>query len=384
MKMKKLFILMLVMMIISLTGAECVFGQEYISDVSPDGEAMPEESFADESSDGEAMPEETVTEEIVTERIPVDGSSLTAGEPFIFTITVNSDENLSFADAQTRLSALLCPVGESADECMTMNMVPDSENDVTMRVTFEMEALPFAGDYELDVRFTDETGTFANQSASYLITNVQEGENLEIPVTVNTVTLKPELLDEAGEALLYNSVLYVGELYTLRLTADSAMNNSVSVNAALPESIRNAPIAPDSECMQYLNEDHTALTIPGGSWNAESGNVFSCGISFTESTWVTAAPITFSIISSGRRAAETFEMAPLSWSTYPVNISKHPASHQLQITDSRGNLLCSDTVPCGIFNEADSYILTYRFPAEWDNALAAGQSFTADLNWTEE
>ena len=381
MKMKKLFILMLVMMILSLTGAECVFGQEYISDVSPDGEAIPEESFSDDPSAGEAMPEETVSEEIVTERIQVDGSSLTAGEPFVFTITVNSDENLSFSDAQTRLSALLCPVGESADECMTMNMVPDSENDVTMRVTFEMEELPLAGDYKLDVRFSDETGTFADQSASYLITNVQEGAALEIPVTVKKVTMQPALLDEEGSTLLYNSVLYVGESYTLRLTADSAMNDSVSVNAALPESIRNAPIAPDSECMQFLNEERTALTIPGSRWNAEGGNVFSCGISFTESTWVTAQPITFSILPTGRQAAETFEMDPLNWSFYPVNITKHPATHQLQISDSRGNLLCSDTVPCGMFNEAESYILTYRFPAEWDHALPGGKNFTAELSW---
>ena len=368
MKMKKLFSIMLVLMIFSLIGAESVFAQ----DAEYDYEA---------SADTETMSEETFFEDPVPERIPVDGSSLSAGDPFVFTITINSDENLSFADAQTRLSALLCPVGESADECLTMNMIPDSEDDVTMRVTFEMEELPFSGDYELDVRFSDETGTFANQSAFYLIQNVQEGENLEIPVTVNKVTLRPELLDEAGEPLLYNSVLYVGRPYTLRVSADSAMNNSVTVNAALPESIRNAPIDPDSECLQFLNEDRTALTIPGSRWTAESSNVFSCGIAFRDSAWVTAAPVTFSIESTGRRAAETFEMDPLSWSAYPVNISKQPATHQLQITDSRGNLLCSDTVPCGVFNEADSYILTYRFPAEWGSALPGGMDLSATLNW---
>ena len=176
----------------------------------------------------------------------------------------------------------------------------------------------------------------------------------------------------------------MGERYTLQLTADSAMNDSVSVNAALPESIRNAPIAPDSECVQFLNEERTALTIPGSRWNAEEGNVFSCGISFTESTWVTAMPITFSIIPTGRRAAETFEMDPLNWSYYPVTITKHPATHQLQISDSRGNLLCSDTVPCGMFNEAESYILTYRFPAEWGSPLPGGKSFTAELSWPAE
>ena len=174
MKMKKLLLLMLVMMVISLIGAECVFAQEYIADDPSDGEPMPEESFSDDPDIPLA----------VTDRIPVDGSSLSAGEPFVFTITVNSDEQLSFAEAQTRLSALLCPVGQSDDECQTMNMVPDSEDATSMRITFEMEELPFAGDYELDVRFSDETGTFADQSAFYLIQNVQEGAALEIPVTL--------------------------------------------------------------------------------------------------------------------------------------------------------------------------------------------------------
>lgn len=329
----------------------------------------------------EITEEETVVDEIISDRIPVDGSSLSAGDPLVFTITLNSDEQLSFAEAQTRLSALLCPVGQPADECQTMNMLPDNEDATSMRVTFEMEELPFAGDYELDVRFTDANGIFAEQSASYLITGVQEGAPLEVPVTVKTVILTPALLDEEGSTLMYNSVLYVGDPYTLRLSADTPMNNSVTVYAALPESIRNAPIAPDSECLQFLNSDGTALMISGSRWNEENGSVFSCGLSFTESTWVTAAPLTFTIVPSGRPAEETFEMAPLSWSQYPVNIAQRPASHQLQITDSHGNLLCSDTVPCGVFNEAETYILTYRFPAEWGSALPGGRTFSADLSW---
>ncbi len=389
MKVKKILIVLLALMIFSLAGAGNVFAQETFEQRSDDpaySEGMVEETSSGDTADAEPMMEyeEPGLPLEVTERIPVDGSTLSAGDPFVFTITLNSDENLSFAEAQARLSALLCPVGESADECLTMNMVPDSEDAVTMRVTFEMEELPFAGDYELDVRFSDETGTFASQSAFYLIQNVQEGEDLAIPVTVNTVTLRPELLDEAGEPLLYNSVLYVGRPYTLRISADSAMNNSVSVNAALPDSIRNAPIDPDSECLQFLNEDRTALTIPGSRWTSETNNVFSCGIAFSDSAWVTAAPVTFSIEPTGRRAAETFEMAPLSWSTYPVNISKQPATHQLLITDNRGNLLCSDTVPCGVFNEADSYIITYRFPAEWGSALPGGMNLSATLTWPED
>ena len=44
------------------------------------------------------------------ERIEINGSSLHAGEAFRFTVTVNSDEMLSFAEAQTQLTAVLCPV----------------------------------------------------------------------------------------------------------------------------------------------------------------------------------------------------------------------------------------------------------------------------------
>ncbi|MBQ6519598.1 MAG: hypothetical protein IJI14_12825 [Anaerolineaceae bacterium] len=317
-------------------------------------------------------------------RIPVDGSSLAAGDPFVFTITVNSDEAISFADAQTRLSALLCPVGQPDDECQTMNVVPDSEDAVTMRVTFEMEELPFSGDYNLDMHFTDETGTFAEQTASYLITGVREGEELSVPVTVKTVTLRPELIDPEGNTLIYSSALYVNEPYTFRLIADSPMNDSVSVNAAIPASLSAAPVDPASECLQFLNADRTALTIPGSRWSAENNNVFSCGLSFTESAWVTASPITFSIVPGSAQNGETYEMAPLSWSYYPVTVTKYPASHQLQITDQRGNLLCSDTVPCGLFNEGDTYILTYRFPAEWGSPVKAGRHMTASLRWPED
>ena len=318
------------------------------------------------------------------DHIPVDGSALSRGEPFVFTITINSDENLSMADAQARLSALVCPVGKPDDECQSMNMLADGEDAAAMRVTFEMEALPYAGDYTLDVQFTDSAGNFADQSASYLIRGVQEGEKLEVPVTVKTVTLLPELVDEEGSTLIYSSALYVGEPYTFRLTADSVMNDSVTVNAALPESLRNAPWDPDSECRQFLTADGKALAIPGSRWNEENNHVFSCGISFVDASYLTANPVIFSLSSTGRKMAETFEMKPVNWSYYPINITKHPASHQIQITDNRGNLLCGDTVPCGLFNEEDTYILTYRFPAEWGNALEPGKNFTAELSWPED
>ena len=349
--------------------------------------AQENEPTADVPVNSEMMQETedvTASSVITPERIAVDASKFASGDPFVFTITVNSDAELSFAEAQARLSALLCPVGKSDDECQTMNVVPDSTDATSMRVTFEMEALPFSGDYNLDVRFTDQTGTFAEQSAAYLIQGIREGEDLSVPITVKTVTLLPELLDAEGSTLIYSSALYVNEPYTFRLTADSAMNDSVSVNAAIPASLMSAPVDPASECLTYLNSEGTALTIPGSRWNEENNNVFTCELRFTDSAWVTAAPVTFSLVPGRAGGAAGFEMTPLSWSYYPVTVTKYPGTHQLQITDSRGNLLCSDTVPCGLFNEDETYLLTYRFPAEWGTALVPGKSLTADLSWPED
>ena len=461
MKMKRLFLLLILILIFCLTSGENIFAQG-------------------------------------AERIEVDGSVLAAGQPFQFTVTVDSDENLSFADARSRLTAVMCPVdaGSEAgsdtqsDGCQILSLSLDGEDDFTMRVIFTAEALPKAGDYTLDVSFTDENGTFASQTAAYLIRGVREegegstptptpgaelliggptqtptptpgaelliGGSTAVPVETETaesltataastetiqpdltetvlpeqtetvlpdlmetvlpeqtetvlpeptateiplptmaspgydpeqptvtlgVILSPSMQDESGNALIYGSTLYVGETYLLQVQSDRAMNDSVTVEVALPDSFISAPLDPDSECLRYLGGDGTTLSIPGSRWNAENNNTFRCELRFTDSAWIAANPISFTVAATGLPANETYESQPVSWNYYPVNIARYPATHQAQITDSRGNLLCADTVPCGYFNADEVYILTYKFPAEWGAALPSGKNYTADVVW---
>ena len=79
-----------------------------------------------------------------------------------------------------------------------------------------------------------------------------------------------------------------------------------------------------------------------------------------------------------------FETESRNWNAYPTNVTQRAAAHQAQVYDSRGNLLCSDTVHCGMFNSDEVYILTYRIPSEWGAALPSGRSFTADVTWPAE
>ena len=405
------------------------------------------------------------------ERVTIDGSALHAGEAFRFTVTVNSDEMVSFADAQSWLTAVLCPSGETAGSCQTLSMNVEGSDDTVMRVVFTAEELPSAGDYTLDVSFTDLTGGFAQQSASYLITGVQEAESPEptstptnepelligpapdalptptagepvqeteptavpettepgneaavtetsVPeietaqpemepaqptepvqptqepimpdfdpdqptVTIN-VTLTPAMVDESGNNLIYGSTLYVGESYLLQIASDVPMNDSVTVEVAFPAAFANAPLDPESGCMMYINAEGNGLSIPGSFWNAENGSTFRCELRFTDSTWLPSQPYSFTIKTTGLPTNETFQMAPLNWNYYPVNIAKYAATHQVQISDSRGNQICSDTVPCTAFNADDIYTFTYKFPADWGAALPSGKSFSADVQWPAE
>ena len=380
------------------------------------------------------------------ERAELDASALSAGQPFRFTVTVNSDELRSFAESEARLTAVLCPADPEAGECRTMDQSAEGEDSTSMRIVFEADELPLPGDYTLDISFLDESGEFAAQSASYLLKGVREAvtaaeaaetitaevsetegtetitaevskteasetmtaevpetdageipETIETeepaetpepevslpeydgPVTVKKVILRPEILDADGTSLIYGSTLYVNEPYSFRIIADSAMNDSVSVNVTIPASLLTAPIDPASECAAFLNEEQTALVIPGSRWAAENNNTFSCGLQFSDSGWYPANPVSFSLDPSGPRMAETYEMDPLNWNYYPVNVAKMAASHQLQISDSRGNLICSDNVPCGMFKADEVYTLTYKFPADWGTAMPSGKSLSARL-----
>ena len=392
MKMKKIFILLLILSIFFLIGAEC--------------------SFA---------------------------STLSAGDPFTFTITVNSDENLSFAEAQTLLTAVLCPLTDSGEkECQTLSMNVDGSDETVMRVVFSAEALPAAGDYTLDVNFIDATGIFADQSAAYLLKGVRPAKAelligsditptvtetpadtpvtetptdaeititptdaelteapadaevtetpepvIDISMTVKPVNLVPEFLDENGAVLNYSTSLYVNEPYVFRLRSDSAMNDSVAVSVELPSSLRSAPLDPESECLQYRNEEGSSLVLPGSLWNEENGYAFGCEIRYNDRAWLTADPIVISVNASGIIAEETYEMAPMRWTNYPTNITQYPATHQAQIYDSRGNLLCSDTVHCGMFSSDEIYILTYKFPADWGANLSPDKDLSVDLTWPD-
>ncbi|MBR6090224.1 MAG: hypothetical protein IKP86_09850, partial [Anaerolineaceae bacterium] len=373
MKMKKILFLLLILSIFFLLGAEYSFAQ--------DGE----KGIIDDPS---------VSGAAAAEWMEIDASSLSAGEPFSFTITVNSDSMLSFAGTQVRLSALICPMGMSSDECQVMNMVVDGEDNTVMNVIFEMDELPYAGDYTLAVNFEDPDAEFAAQSAYYLLKGVRESEpeagtetpvpELTVPLTITPVRLSLSVLDEDGRPLNYGSSVFVGDPCTLRIQSDSPMNDSVTVTLALPASLRTAPLDPDCECMQYLNADGTALELPGSLWSEAGGLEFRCELGYTDQAWLPGEMIRVALEASGIYEEESFEMSPQDWNAYPMNISQHPATHQAQISDIRGNLLCSDTVSCGVLYSDEVYVLTYRFPSEWGAALPSGRSFTADVSWPAE
>lgn len=348
------------------------------------------------------------------ERLEVDGSALAAGQPFRFTITVNSEELLSFAESETQLTAVLCPIGDEAGECQTLSKTEEGEDNTIMRIVFTAEALPAAGDYMLDVAFSDPTGTFASQSAAYLLKGVRPAAEetaepagtpqpaaevtetaapeitetaepvIDVSMTVKPIAIIPEFLDADGIVLRYGDALYVNEPYTLQLRADSPMNDSVAVEAALPSSFLSAPLDPESECLEYMNAEGTALVIPGSRWSVENDSSFRCELRYNDRAWLTSDPIVISINATGTMAEETYEMAPLRWTSYPTNITQHAATHQAQIYDSRGNLLCSDTVSCGMFYSDELYVLTYRFPSEWGALMPSGKSFRAEITWPSE
>lgn len=326
-----------------------------------------------------------------TEYTEVDASALSAGQPFRFTVTIGSDESLSFSGAQARLTAILCPAEQSTGDCQVMNQVADGEDSTSMRITFEVDSLPAEGDYTLQISFRDETGTFETRSVNYLLKGVkkaaEEPPSDIVPEIVTSVRVVPALVDTEGTSLIYGSTVYVNEPYTLQITADSSMNNSVALQVALPASLLSAPLDPSSECLQYLNEEGTALVIPGSRWDASDGNTFACELRFNDSAYLAANPLEFSLINptgSPNGYEETYEMEKLSWNYYPVNIAKFPATHQLQISDSRGNLICSDNVPCGVFNADDVYVMTYKFPSDWGAVMPEGKTLTAEVEWPED
>ena len=404
----------------------------------------------------------------------LDGSALRAGDPFRFTVTVHSDTEAPFTGARGWLTAILCPAGGDRDACQVMTTVVEGQNSTDMPVSFSVERLPQAGDYTMEISYTDETGTFASNAGSYLITGVRAADDsaeptqaasgtpestaipeqpepaegtetleptaisetpvpadgtelpestedpepteslTEIPAEVlpetptglppeapagtpeaevppaepviQPVTLRPEILDGSGTVQIYGSTVYVRETYSLRLTADTPLNDGAVVIGTIPASMAMDKLDNSSECNMYLSPDRTALRIPGGSFSAESGNAFSCSFSFTEPVYMAAQPFVFSVENSPidpTIGGTIFEMAPLSWTNYPVNIAKFPATHQLLVTDSKGTIVCSDTVPCGVFHAEDVYTLTYKFPADWGAAVGSGKQLSADLTWPE-
>ena len=392
------------------------------------------------------------------ERAELDASSLSAGAPFRFTVTVDSDELRSFAETEARLTAVLCPADRPAEECRIMNRTAEGEDSTSLRMTFEVDELPLAGDYTLDISFLDSTGEFETKTAAWVLRGVRDGEASgegtedpavtetkasgegtedpalteagateegeaapvaeaaapedgeapepetaglpaegdelpaapdsgeapALPETVKKVVLRPEVRDAAGTPLIYGSTVYVNDPYTLLVTADSPMNDSVMVEAELPATLLSAPLDPDSECFRYMGPEGTALRVPGGLFSAENGNAFSCSFRYSAPAWLAANPLIFSMSPNpDNRVAvdETYEMDRVAWTNYPVNITRYAATHQVQISDSRGNLLCSDTVPCAVFSSEDVYVFTYKFPADWSAASRSGMELSADVSW---
>ena len=62
------------------------------------------------------------------ERQILDGSMLAAGQSFRFSVTADSDENLSFLGALPEVTAVLCPAGAAESACMTMIMEPERQD----------------------------------------------------------------------------------------------------------------------------------------------------------------------------------------------------------------------------------------------------------------
>ena len=73
-------------------------------------------------------------------RVEVDASALTAGNPFRFAVTVNSDEGQTFAEAAANVTAVLCPVDPEAGECRTMDQ--SAEGTDTPRCASLLKSMP--------------------------------------------------------------------------------------------------------------------------------------------------------------------------------------------------------------------------------------------------
>ena len=222
---------------------------------------------------------------------------------------------------------------------------------------------------------TAETPTAETEGPLPVTETEEPTPEIEIPLTVYPVKLTPSIIDAAGNSLIYGSTLYVGEDYTLRIASDTEMNDSVAVNVTLP---LNSPLDPMSGCLDYMSSDGMGLSIPGSSFYAGNGNTFSCGLRFNDSGWFGGTPIVFSI-ETVRSAEYGYGMDPLNWSYYPVNVAKMAATHQLQVADGRGNLICSDNVPCSVFSADEVYTLTYKFPADWGTAMPSGKCLSASV-----
>ncbi len=319
------------------------------------------------------------------ERMELDASSLTQGGSFHITVTVSSPDEFSFTDTENRFTAVLCPV-DDADACRTMSLAMNETDDVSsFSVSLAVDELPYAGDYTLDINYADASGKFVSAAGAYLLRGVREDPTK----AVTKVTLTPSVTAEDGTVIHYGSIAYVGEPYSLNITADHVMTDDVIVTANLPAEL---PIADDCGCAAYISGG--VLNIPGGSWDEASGGTFRCELRFDDAAFFNIAAVDFKIEAkqqyteadgqtSSYKAPARFTMDPLSWIDYPNNIQKIAATHQLQISDSRGNLVCSDTVACSAFTADEVYTVTYKFPADWGTALPTGKDFGVDIQWPE-
>ncbi len=317
------------------------------------------------------------------DRTELDASSLTQGGSFHITVTISSPDEYSFAETENRFTALLCPV-DDAEACLSMSISKDEAEDVSsLRVSFAVDELPYAGDYTLDINYADASGKFVSEAGAYLLRGVRED-----PLMGETkVILTPSVTAEDGSVVHYGSIAYVGEPYYLNITSDHVMSDKVIVTANLPAEL---PIADDCGCALYIRDGQ--LRIPGGSWDEASGGTFRCELRFKDAAFFNISVIGFNLETaqqyteldgqiSSYKGVAPFTMDALSWTDYPNNIQKIAATHQFQISDSRGNLVCSDTVACSAFTADEVYTITYKFPADWGTALPSGKDFGVDIQW---
>lgn len=320
------------------------------------------------------------------DRTELDASSLTQGGSFHITVTISSPDEYSFFETENRFTALLCPVGD-AEACRSMSISQDETEDVSsLRVSFAVDELPYAGDYTLDINYADASGKFISAAGAYLLRGVRENPSMG----VTKVTLTPSVTAEDGSVIHYGGIAYVGEPYYLNITSDHVMSDKVVLTANLPAEL---PIADDCGCAAYISDGQ--LRISGGSWNEASSGTFRCELRFNDAAFFNISAIDFKLETaeqyteadgqvSSYKGVAPFTMDALSWMDYPNNIQKIAATHQVQISDSRGNLICSDTVPCSAFSADEVYTITYKFPADWGTALPTGKNFGVDIQWPVE